>query len=101
MANFQFTPNPYLTGPMGFVWETGETARHSDAQLVKTTRPHVYPWAVAHPAPKGEHWAPVTLHGSLKEAQRVAGDQGMIYQGSFSQPRKGLVVACGKVFPHW
>lgn len=101
MANFQFTTNPYIAGPMGFTWEPGESASWNDAQLVKTARPHVFSWAVAHPAPKGERWAPVTLHGSQKEAVKAAGDQGMICQGSFSQPRKGLVVARGRVFPHW
>ena len=101
MSTFQFTANPYLQGPAGFQWEEGETARHSDSQLIRTTRPHVYSWAVVHPAPKGEHWAPVTLHGSRKEAVKAAGGQGMVYQGSFSQPRKGLVIAKGRIFPAW
>ena len=98
MPKFQFTATPYLTGPMGFQWES--TCKHSDLLLAKTARPHVYSWAVAHPAPRGEHWAPVTLHGSRAEAQRAAGDRGMIYQGSFSKPREGLVVARGRVFAH-
>ena len=101
MANFQFTTNPYLTGPMGFVWETGETARHSDTLLMKASRPHTYSWAVAHPAPHGERWADVTLHASRKEAMKAAGAVGAVFQGSFSQPRDGLVVARGKVFPRW
>ena len=96
---FQFTTTPYLQGPQGFVWESSQTARHSDTCLVRASRPHVYPWAVAHPAPHGERWAPVTLHGSRKEAERVAEGVGAVYQGSFSRPRKGLVVARGKVFP--
>ena len=101
MSAFQFTMTPYLTGPMGFTWESSQTARHSDTCLVRASRPHVYPWAVAHPAPRGERWAPVTLHGSRKEAEKVAGETGAIFQGSFSQPRNGLVVARGKVFPAW
>ena len=98
---FQFTTTPYLTGPMGFTWESSQTARHSDTLLMKASRPHVYPWAVAHPAPRKEHWAPVTLHGSRKEAMKAAGAVGAVFQGSFSQPRKGLVVARGKVFHAW
>ena len=101
MANLQFTLNPYLTGPMGFVWDDGRILGHSDTQIVKASRPHVYSWAVAHPAPRKEHWAPVTLHGSRKEAEKAAGETGAIFQGSFSQPREGLVVARGKVFPRW
>ena len=101
MSNFQFALNPYLQGPMGFVWESHQTARHSDTCLVRASRPHVYSWAVAHPAPRGERWAPVTLHGSRKEAMKAANGVGAIYQGSFSKPREGLVVARGKVFPAW
>jgi hypothetical protein len=101
MPNFQFILNPYLTGPQGFAWDDGRTLGHLSAQLVKATRPPVYPWAVAHPAPKGERWAPVTLHGTRKEAERAAGGIGAVFQGSFSQPREGLVIAKGRVFPAW
>ena len=101
MPTSQFTLTPYLTGPMGFTWDDSRILGHSDAQLVKAARPHVYSWAVVHPAPRRGVWAPVTLHGSRKEAVKAAGGQGMVYQGSFSQPRKGLVVARGRVFPHW
>ena len=101
MSNLQFTTTPYLQGPMGFVWDDARILGHSDTCLVRASRPHVYSWCVAHPAPRGERWAPVTLHGSRKEALEAAGAVGAIYQGSFSQPREGLVVARGKVFPRW
>lgn len=98
---FQFATNPYLTGPMGFVWESSQTARHSDTLLVRASRPHVYSWCVAHPVPRGERWARLTLHGSRKEAEEAAKGVGAIYQGSFSRPREGLVVAKGRIYPHW
>ena len=100
MSKFQFTTTPYLQGPQGFVWEDSQTARHSDLMLVRGARPHIYPWCVAQPAPRGEHWAPVTLHGSRGEAMKAAGESGAIFQGAFSKPRDGLVVARGRIFAH-
>ncbi len=101
MAITAITHRPYLVGAAGFQWEAPGLLSQFDTHLVRASRPYVFSWAVAHPAPHGEHWAQVSLHGTRKEAEKAAGGRGHIFQGSFSSPREGLVVARGRVFPAW